>query len=428
MLVGEATLESQVARVTWSFDTSLPWIPEVCASILKRTGEHFHYFTPQELARLLLENATFSEAFRKTATAPVLRRYCLERPMRPPAPDWLTAFGLPDLATVGDLAAWFGIPIGELEWFADQWRMQQAGVSPLQHYHYRLVAKRSGGMRLIEIPKKRLRLMQRKILREILDLVPVHDAAHGFRRGHSPMTHARQHAGKRVVVRMDLKDFFPSIRASRVEATFVKLGYARSVAGVLARLCVNRTPGGVFSGSEVSWFDRQAYKTPHLPQGSPCSPALANLCAFRLDMRLQALAQSIGAQYSRYADDLAFSGGDLLHDASERLQVLAGAIALEEGFRINMRKTRVMRAAASQQVTGIVVNRHPNIARADYDRLKAILTNCVRHGPESQNREGRDQFRTWLVGKVAHVTMINPARGERLQRLYTAIAWPSDAG
>lgn len=88
-------------------------------------------------------------------------------------------------------------------------------------------------------------------------------------------------------------------------------------------------------------------------KGTFAAPALANLCAYWLDIRLETLAQALGATYSRYADDLVFSGG-------------------------------------RQQVTGIVVNRHANIARDDYDRLKAILTNCVRHGPQSQNREGRD--------------------------------------
>ena len=302
--------------------------------------------------------------------------------------------------------------------------------SRLQHYHYRWVQKRSGGWRLIEIPKERLRLMQRQILRQILDRAPAHAAAHGFRRAHSCVTHAALHIGQRVVIRMDLKDFFPSIPASRIEALFVKLGYSATVAAILGRLCVNRVPAGAFrdarTGGSLLWIERQALKSPHLPQGSPCSPALANLCAYRLDIRLEALAQALGARYSRYADDLVFSGGQELERALDRFHVQVAAIALEEGFKINTRKTRMMRKGVRQQVTGIMVNRHANIARDDYDRLKAILTNCVRHGPQSQNREGRDNYREYLGGNVAHVTMVNRARGEKLQRLYAKIVWPSD--
>ena len=277
-------------------------------------------------------------------------------------------------------------------------------------------------MRLIEIPKQRLRLMQQKILRQILDRVPAHAAAHGFRRGRSSVTHATLHTSQRVVIRMDLKDFFPSIPASRIEALFGKLGYSATVAATLARLCVNRAPAGALRTRP--WSERQALRSPHLPQGSPCSPALANLCAYRLDIRLEALAQSLGATYSRYADDLVFSGDRRLERALDRFHVRVAAIAREEGFNINTRKTRMMRAGVRQQVTGIVINRHANLPRDEFDRLKAILTNCARHGPQSQNREGRDNFRDYLGGKVAYARMVNPARGDKLQRLFAAIAWP----
>ena len=155
------------------------------------------------------------------------------------------------------------------------------------------------------------------------------------------------------------------------------------------------------------------------------SPALANLCAYRLDIRLDALAASMGAVYSRYADDLAFSGGRELERAMDRFHARVGAIALEEGFNINMRKTRMMRQGTRQQVTGIVINRHTNIARRDIDTLKAILTNCVRHGPVSQNREAHPHFRHYLEGKVSWVAMVSPARGQRLRTLFDAIAWPA---
>ena len=437
MLASDASLESLVAAATRVFDAQLPWVPGVCAALIERTGENFHYFSRHELANILLEllgrgaqadDSVDDAPVHPLVALPPVRRYCLDLPQSVAPPDWLAPLGLPHLPTVGDLARWFGEPVGDLDWFADKWRVPRDEQTRLQHYHYRWVPKRSGSFRLIEIPKQRLRLLQRQVLRRMLDLTPPHPAAHGFQRGRSAVTHAALHTGQRIVIRMDLKDFFPSIAHSRIHALFEKLGYPASVAGVLARLCVNRTPLGAFddkhTGGSLPWAERQALKAAHLPQGSPCSPALANLCAFRLDIRLEALAGALGATYSRYADDLVFSGGRELERAANRVHVQVAAIALEEGFKVNTRKTKLMREGTRQQVTGVVVNRHPNIGRDDYDRLKATLTNCVRHGPDSQNRDRRANFRQYLAGKVSYVMMVNPHRGRRLQQLFHAIAWP----
>src|SRR5262249_25604741 len=147
-------------------------------------------------------------------------------------------------------------------------------------------------------------------------------------------------------------------------------------------------------------------------------------CAFRLDYRLAALARVAGARYTRYADDLAFSGDLRLERSARRFQVQVCRIALEEGFEINTRKTRFMRQGVRQQLAGIVLNSHPNIPRAEYDRLKAILCNCARRGPQSQNRENRGDFRARLAGQIAYVQMINPSKGARLQTLFKRIEWP----
>ena len=432
MLASEPSLENLVAACNRVFDAALPWAPKACVALLGRTGEHFQHFSRHELADILLHLLghgwyELEDEVPPFIELPPVRRFCIDPPIRPPKAEWIAALALPELLTVGDLSAWLGEPVGALDWFADQWRLGSDERSRLQHYHYRWLPKRSGGLRLIEIPKMRLRRIQQKILREILDRLPPHPAAHGFRSKHSCVTHAALHAGKHVVLRMDLKDFFPSIQYSRIHALFEKLDYPPTVAEMLARMCVNRAPHGAFrdrqAGGSLPWSERQALKTPHLPQGSPCSPALANLCAYRLDLRLEALAQSLGATYSRYADDLVFSGGRDCARVAERFHIQVAAIALEEGFRVNTRKTRVMREGKRQQVTGVVVNSHPNIARDEYDKLKATLTNCVRHGPASQNYENHPNFRAYLAGRVSHVKMVNANRAIKLQRLSKAIVW-----
>jgi hypothetical protein len=126
---------------------------------------------------------------------------------------------------------------------------------------------------------------------------------------------------------------------------------------------------------------------------------------------LAALAQSAGAVYTRYADDLAFSGGGSLERSPVRFFRHVCRIAIEEGFAVRAAKTRIMRAGVRQQLAGVVVNVRPNIRRDEFDLLKAILTNCARHGPASQNRAGVLDFRGHLLGRIAYVTMLNPDAG-----------------
>ena len=129
------------------------------------------------------------------------------------------------------------------------------------------------------------------------------------------------------------------------------------------------------------------------------------------------------ASYTRYADDLVFSGGEAFARSIGRFPTHVAAIALEEGFAVQHRKTRVMRQGVSQRAAGVVINQKINMTRDDYDRLKAILCNCVRHGPQGQNRAGVADFRAHLAGRVAHAARLNPERGRRLTRLFEQIAW-----
>ena len=236
------------------------------------------------------------------------------------------------LVTTDEVAVWLGLEVGELLWFADcQGRSAKLPAGPLRHYRYRWIEKMSGGQRLLEVPKTRLKSVQRKILDEILNHIPPHTTAHAYRRGRSIATYLAPHAGKRIVLHIDLKEFFPSVRASQIHALFRTAGYPERVASILCGLCTNTTPRPVFDMLENSDLAEQRWKrygSPHLPQGAPTSPALANLAAFWLDCRLTGLARKVGADYTRYADDLVFSGGDELNRCLSRFRVLVAAIVL----------------------------------------------------------------------------------------------------
>jgi RNA-directed DNA polymerase len=368
---------------------------------------------------------------RAHAREPVnLAGYLPSRPAMWPAPGVPESWAVPAITTPCELAGWLGLTPGQLDGFADlQDRNRRAPLGRLSHYDYAWRPRPSGPARLIEAPRRRLKALQRRVLDEILVHIPPHEAAHGFRAGRSIRTFAAPHAGRRVVVRMDLKDFFPTVTAARVVAVFLTAGYPEPVARRLAGLCTNRVPRaawdvpGAPAAGPDSWRARRRLVGPHLPQGAPSSPALANLCAYRLDTRLAGLAASMGATYTRYADDLVFSGDRALERAAGRFIVTVAATALEEGFEVNPRKTRTMRRGVRQRVAGVVVNDRPNVARAEVDRLEAILFNCVRSGPASQNRGSHPDFRAHLAGRVAHVAMLNPARGRKLGALLEAIRW-----
>lgn len=346
-------------------------------------------------------------------------------PVRP-----LSILPVPWLATAAELAAWLELAPAQLDWLADARRGHVRAAAPaLQHYEYRWLPKPAGPPRLVEAPKPRLKAVQRHILAGILNALPPHDAAHGFVRGRSARAAAALHAGERLVAAADLADFFPSVPAARVNAVFRSLGYPAPVARLLTGLCTTATPLAVLDGPApgppIGWESRQRLRTPHLAQGAPTSPALANLCAYRLDCRLAGLAAAAGARYTRYADDLTFSGDDGFARRRRPFLAAVARIAADEGFALNPRKTRTMGHGRRQRVTGLVVNSHVNVARDDYDRLKAILTNCVRHGPAAQNRAGHRDFRAHLDGRVTWVEGVNPRRGLRLRRLFEAIAWPA---
>jgi hypothetical protein len=353
------------------------------------------------------------------------RRHQWERAMLPGAGAPRTWKVLP-ITAVGELAEKLNLRPNELLWFADGRGLERkVGEERLRHYRYRWIGKRDGSARLVEAPKQHLRTIQRFALEKILNAIPPHEAVHGFRKGRSIKSFTGPHAGKDVVLKVDLRNFFPSVSAARVRAVFLTAGYPENVAEVLMGLCTNSTPAAVIgeAPTEKGYYLQKLYGQPHLPQGAPTSPALANLCAFRLDCRLAGLAQAAGGTYTRYADDLVFSGGTDFARGVERFYIKVCAIALEEGFEVNTRKTRIMRRSVSQRAAGLVLNEKVNIGRREFDVLKAILMNCVRTGPSEQNREKVTDFCSHLAGRIAHVTMVNRERGEKLRGIFERIEW-----
>lgn len=340
---------------------------------------------------------------------------------------------LPELHTVADLADLLDLGDTELDWYADPRRLARsaAGV-PLQHYRVSHRTAPSGAIRVLEAPKPRLKAMQRLLLHRIASRIPPHDAAKGFRPGGSVHAYALPHADRPVVLRLDLEAFFASVTVSRIYGIWRTAGYPEPVAHALAGLVTTVLPRSQWRAIpkpegtgllDAHWRLGRRLAIPHLPQGAPTSPAMANLAAYRLDLRLTALAASWGGRYTRYADDLAFSGDRGWGTGTSRLIDAIEEVVTDEGFRLNPRKTGVMPRAGRQRLAGLVVNDRPRVARAEVDRLRAILHNCRRFGAASQNRDDVPAWEEHLLGRIAWVAQHDPVRGARLRAEHAAIDW-----
>jgi len=280
------------------------------------------------------------------------------------------------------------------------------------HIHYRrfVIPKRGGGERAIWAPMPLLKAAQHWILHNIAEKLPVHGAVHGFLQGRSTLSNATAHTDADIILKMDLKDFFPSVTLPRVKGIFRKAGYREQVATLLALLCTE-------SPREVVELEGQTYFVslgPRcLPQGAPTSPALTNTLCLRLDRRLVGLAARLGWRYTRYADDLTFSL-PVGHEGAPRTGALMGLvkrIVEAEGFTVHPDKTRLHRRGGRQQVTGLVVNGGdpPRVPRALRRQLRAAVHNLRQGKPLP---EGETAAR--LAGYAAYVYMTDAELGAKL--------------
>ncbi|WP_435020306.1 reverse transcriptase family protein [Tundrisphaera sp. TA3] len=328
----------------------------------------------------------------------------------------LEARGMPALQTPADLAEALGLPVPRLRWLAFH-----AEAATRVHYVGFAVPKRSGGTRSLLAPHTTLALAQRWILERIVARMPVEAEAHGFAPGRSILSNALPHAGKAVVANLDLEAFFPSIGFPRVRSVFQRAGYSPAVATILALLCTE-------CPRRTVTYDGTTYHVATgprgLPQGACTSPGLSNQVARRLDHRLAGLSAKLGATYTRYADDLTFSGGPDLDPRVGYLLARVRHLASAEGFRVNEAKTRVLRRNAAQTVTGLVVNDRPGVPRDEVRRLRAILHRARTEGLAAQNRDGHPDFRAYLLGKIAFVGMARPEAGAKLRAEFDSL--PAD--
>lgn len=263
------------------------------------------------------------------------------------------------------------------------------------------IPKKRGGIRNIEIPSDRLKTIQKWILKNILENIKVSESCYGFCKGKSIYDNAVIHVGKNCVVNMDLKDFFSTIRQEDIFYIFYKQGYTKRLSYYFSKLL---TKNGV------------------LPQGSPASPMISNIVAKHLDERLVKLSAKYHAVYSRYADDITFSGGNNI----KNIIPIVNQIIKEQKFLVNEEKTRYSYFYQRQEVTGLIVNKKVAVPKEYIKKLNQDIYYCKKFGVTSHLQKTNNQkhfFKEHIYGKAYFVNMIDKELGRKLLKELDSIEW-----
>ncbi len=267
-----------------------------------------------------------------------------------------------------------------------------------------------------------MRAAQEWIAQNVLAPAPVHKAAWAFRPKISIADNAARHADAAVLVRIDLKDFFPSITFRRIKRTFQKLGYNEGVATIFALLC-SESPRVALTLDGQKHF--VALTERFLPQGASTSPTLTNILCRDLDARLCGAAQTYNFVYTRYADDLVFSAREekRVEDEPSRLGLLLSfieQIVADEKFEINENKTAIMRPHRRHTVTGLVINQIKStaagsstlpqsstparVSRRDLPKFRAFLHRYEKLGREAMTVQSGQDALSYTRGYLCFIT------------------------
>ena len=256
--------------------------------------------------------------------------------------------------------------------------------------------------RTISAPSVNLKMRQRWILDEILSKESISHCVHGFVKGRSIVTNARQHINQKFMLNIDIKDFFPSISEDMVVEIFRSIGYSHGAAAALADVCCYR---------------RQ------LPQGAVTSPYLSNLIFRKIDAELLDYTTSLNCRYSRYADDITISGNIPMETPLGKIT----AILEKHGFSLNEQKTRIYGETQVKRVTGLVVSDRVRIPKQFKRALKKELYFCRKFGAmrhlENISATKYVNFQEHIYGKIYYVNAVEPAFAKRLLKEADTIIW-----
>lgn len=259
-----------------------------------------------------------------------------------------------------------------------------------QHYHTAQIRKKSGGVRRLLVPDALLNRVQRNLLHHVLDGLAGSQYATAYKKKMSVIDNAAPHVGQNLILKLDIKDFFENITFLMVyQAAFPEVYFPPAVRRLLAELC--------------------CYED-YLPQGASTSPAVSNLVMKSFDEYMASWCEERGIRYTRYCDDMTFSGAFDWREVKNKVKSYLRAM----GFELNEKKTRVLRRHVRQTVTGLVVNDKPQVSRSYRRQLRAEVYYCKKYGVEEHLKRIQKTectaraYLQQLLGKVQFILQVSP--------------------
>lgn len=297
------------------------------------------------------------------------------------------------------------------------------------HYKYFAIRKRSGGLRRIMSPYSDLREVQVWIKDNILDKIEHPAYVTAFAKGRNTVLNAKIHEGRMYVLKVDIANFFESINVRRVYGVFCNMGYDKGVSAWLASLCTSILDeykyGELGDQEEVQiLFDElKSKKEPFLIQGAPTSPALANIICQRMDRRMMGMANKLGFNYSRYADDMTFSSDD---KSNLPKFGMIKRVVENEGFQLKEEKTEFLHKGNKQIVTGLLVDDHVRVPGRYKKDIMRHIHFCQKYGGRSHFHRiapGKAFGKEWLEGRIRYIYSVEPIVAKKMWDEFAKIDW-----
>ena len=263
-------------------------------------------------------------------------------------------------------------------------------VARTASYEYKTytIPKRTGGVRIIHHPSRRLKALQRWLLTNVIERLPTHDAAMGYRIGRSTMDNARRHTGSNYLLRLDFSNFFESITSADVRAYIADRSH-------------------LFSGwltGDIEFFCNIVCRNDALTIGAPTSPALSNVLCFDLDQSIQNYCEVRDVSYTRYADDLFFSTrtAGILNSLEAEVTRICRNLRFPASLALNPTKVRHSSKRGARRVTGVVLgsDERAYVGRRLKRKIRAQIHQMERLSPTE---------RSSLAGLIAYVMGNDPS-------------------
>lgn len=289
--------------------------------------------------------------------------------------------------------------------------------------------KKRGGFRVIQTPQDELKYLQRWILENILNKKNSHNACKGFDPDTSIKLNAEKHLKQEGILKIDLLRFYDSINEKRVYGLFKSLGYHPNLSVSLAKICTIVPDQTFFSSfKKKEQHLKQKIKQDGLgvvPQGAPSSPKISNLISISLDNRLQKLADKHNLNYTRYADDLTFSG---TIETLSKIKKVVYRIIKEENLFPNYSKTKILKRGNPFFVTGLSVhNDSVTVPKKKKLEIEHHLHHCIKNGVQNHlttSKITNRNFKDWLLGNIAFVNSVEKELAEKYFKQFNEIQWP----